>query len=109
MSKILLLIALTIPPGLAAKLDAPRWALLLSAVPFGLLAMHMGDSDEHLFGDASEKVGRFLFLAMGIGGVALGLLAWSLRGTASALGMLWWFLPVALVLLLVGIVRILFK
>ncbi len=109
MFKILLLIALAIPPGLAAKLDAPRWALLLSAVPFGLLAMQMGDSDEHLFGDASEKVGGFLFLLMGIGGVALGLLAWSLRGTASTLGMLWWFLPVGLVLLLVGIVRLLFK
>lgn len=109
MTKILLLLALAIPPGLAAKFDAPKWALLLSAVPFGLLAMSMGDSDEHLLGEASEKAGRYLFLLLGLGGLALGVIAWSLRGTSSPLGALWWILPIALVVTVVGIVRIVRK
>ena len=106
MSKILWLIAFTLPPWLAAKLDAPKWAVLLSLVPFGLLAMRMGDPDEEMFGDASPKVGRFLFLLLGIGGVALGAVAFSLRGSASMLGLVWWILPIAVVLLVLGIVRL---
>ena len=109
MSKILFLLALAIPPWLAGKFDAPKWVLLLSSVPFGLLAISMGDPDEHMFGEASEKVGRYLFLLLGLGGTALGVLAWSLRGTSSILGVLWWFLPAGLVLLAVAIVRVLRK
>lgn len=106
MTKILWLIALALLPWLATRLDAPKWAVLLSLVPFGLLAMSMGDSDEEMFGDASPKVGRFLFLLLGIGGVALGAVAFSLRGSDSMLGLVWWILPIAIVLLVLGIVRL---
>lgn len=109
MTRILFLIVLAVPPWLATKFDAPKWVVLLSIVPFGLLAMSMGDSDEHMFGDASETVGKYLFLLLGLGGVALGVLAWSLRGTFSILGEVWWLLPGALVLLAVGIFRLLRK
>ena len=106
MTRILFLLALTVPPWLATKFAAPKWVVLLSIVPFGLLAMSMGDSDEHMFGEASESVGKYLFLLLGLGSVALGLLAWSLRGTSSILGLVWWLLPLALVLLAVGVVRV---
>lgn len=106
MTKILWLIALALLPWLATRLDAPKWAVLLSLVPFGLLAMSMGDSDEEMFGDASSKVGRLLFLLLGIGGVALGAVAFSLRGSDSMLGLVWWILPIAIVLLVLGIVRL---
>jgi len=109
MSKILLLVALAIPPVIAGKLDAPKWVLLLLAVPFGLLAMSMDDSDEHLLGGASQAIGKYLFLLVGLGGVALGALAWSLRGTSSLLGVVWWLLPVALLVLVVGVWRVLRK
>lgn len=110
MTKILWLIALALLPWLATRLDAPKWAVLLTLVPFGLLAMSMGDSDEEMFGDASPKVGRFLFLGlgmgMGMGSVALGLVAFSLRGSASMLGLIWWVLPIAVVLLVIGVIRL---
>lgn len=109
MTKILLLLALAIPPGLAAKFDAPKWALLLSAAPFGLLAMSMGDSDEHLLGEGSEKAGRYLLLLVGLGGLAFGLIAWSLRGTSTLLGAFWWLLPISLVVTVVAVVRLLRK
>jgi len=106
MTKILWLIALALLPWLATRLDAPKWAVLLTLVPFGLLAMSMGDSDEEMFGDASPKVGRFLFLGLGMGGVALGLVAFSLQGSASMLGLIWWVLPIAVVLLVIGVIRL---
>lgn len=106
MTKILLLIALAIPPWLAAKLGAPHWALVLSAIPFFLLAMRMGDADEDMLGEASGTVGRWLFLLMGIGGLALGAVAWTLKGTSSLLGVIWWVLPVALIIFVVGIFRL---
>ena len=107
MKKIALLLILAIPPWLATKFGAPKWGVILSMVPFGLLAMSMGDSDENLLGEASSSVGKWLFLLLGIGGLVLGTVAWSLRGTSSLLGVLWWILPVALVILIVGVVRIL--
>lgn len=109
MFKILLLVVLAIPPWVASKFDAPGWAVFLSLVPFGLLAMSMGDSDEDLLGEASGSFGRWLFLLLALGGVAALVLTSGLRGTSSLLGVFWWTLPLALVVLVIAVLRFLRK
>lgn len=106
MKKIAMLLALAIPPWLATKFGAPKWGVILSIVPFGLFAMSMGDSDENLLGKASSGVGKWLFLLVGIGGLVLGTVAFSFRDTSSFLGVLWWMLPVAAIVFIVGVVRV---
>jgi hypothetical protein len=63
MQKVLLLIALALPPWVAAKLGAPKWGMLLAALPFFLLAMNMNsggnDPEQYMFGRASGAVGRW--------------------------------------------------
>ncbi|MCU6435054.1 hypothetical protein LPB67_14850 [Undibacterium sp. Jales W-56] len=109
MMKILLLLVLAIPPWLAVKFGAPKWGLALSTAPFFLLAMSMGDPDDHMFGEASEWIGKWLLLFVGLGGIALGLAAWTLRGTSSLLGLAWWVGPIALIVAIIAVVRILRK
>lgn len=109
MKKIVWLLVLAVPPWLAVKWGAPKWGLTLSIVPFFLLAMSMGDSDEHMFGEASEGIGKWLFLLVGLGGLVLDGTAFALRGTSSLWGVAWWMGPVALVVVIVGVVRVLRK
>ncbi len=109
MFKILLLLVLAIPPWIASKFDAPGWVLFLSLVPFGLLAMSMGDSDEDLLGEASGSFGRWLFLLLALGGVAALVLTSGLRGTSSLMGAFWWMLPLALAVLVFAVLRFLRK
>jgi hypothetical protein len=110
MIRLLLLLVLAIPPWLAVKFGAPKWVTGLSIAPFFLLAMNMGDDpEEHMFGEASEGIGKWLLLFVGLGGVVIGLAAWALRGTSSLLSLIWWVGPIALIVVIIGIVRLVRK
>lgn len=69
--------------------------------------MSMGDLDEHMFGEASEGIGTWLLLFVGLGGTALGLVSWFLRDTPSLGGVVWWMGPIGLIVAIVGAVRLL--
>ncbi len=78
MNKIIWLVVLLIPGLVALEFDAPKWLYMLLFVPFWLLAMSLDDSDEHLLGDATSPIRNWLLAFIGIGGLILGIVVWSL-------------------------------
>jgi fatty acid desaturase len=45
-------------------------------------------------------------LILGVGGVAFGVAAWSLKGSSSLIGLFWWVLPVAVVVAVIALIRL---
>ncbi|MFZ6801348.1 hypothetical protein [Undibacterium sp. Di24W] len=72
MRKYIWLLLLTIPPWAAVEFGSPKWVVTVAVVPFFLLAMTMGDSDEYLLGEASEKFRKGALVVIGVGGLILG-------------------------------------
>ena len=72
MRKYIWLLLLTIPPWVAVEFDSPKWVVTVAVAPFFLLAMTLGDSDEYLLGEASEKFRKGALVAIGVGGLVLG-------------------------------------
>ena len=73
MSKYIWLLVLTIPIWAAVELDAPKWVLMLTAVPFFLRAATLGDHpDEHLLGEGFAQYRPSILVVFGVGGLILG-------------------------------------
>lgn len=72
MLKYVWLLVLAIPPWVAVEFDAPKWVTMVSAAPFFLFAMTLGDSDEDLLGEASGTFRKGALVVMGVGGLVLG-------------------------------------
>ena len=73
MSKYFWLLVLTIPMWAAAELSAPKWALMLTSVPFFLRAATLGDHpDEHLLGEGFAQYRPSILIVLGVGGLILG-------------------------------------
>lgn len=72
MLKYVWLLVLTIPPWVAAEFDAPKWVMMVSAAPFFLFAMTLGDPDEELLGEASGTFRKWARVVIGVGGLVLG-------------------------------------
>ena len=106
MKQCLILVALTLPIWIADRLGAPKWGLMLASLPFFLMAASMGDPDETMFGEASETIGGWLLVLVGMGCALAGWIGWSLRATSSLFGLLGWMLPVGLVVIALGAIRI---
>ena len=72
MSKYFWLLVLTIPMWAAAELSAPKWALMLTSVPFFLRAATLGDHpDEHLLGEGFAHYRPSILIVFFQPGVAL--------------------------------------
>ena len=80
MVRILVLLALLIPPWIASELDAPKWGIGLSVIPFFLFAMTLDDPDEDLLGEASRSFRKGTLLVVVAGGLILAGVLWSLSG-----------------------------
>ena len=63
---------LAIPPWATVEFDLPKWVVMIATVPFFLFAMTLGDPDEDLLGEESEKFRRGALVLIGIGGLACG-------------------------------------
>ena len=113
MRKIALLLSLALLPWFAHKLGGPKWVLLTAATPFFLLAMSMNskedDPEQNMFGEASEAIGKWALLLLGIGAFVFGIAAFSLKGTSSLIGIFWWVLPATLIAVLIALIGILRK
>ncbi len=72
MLKYIWLLVLAIPPWAAVEFNSPKWVVTIAVVPFFLLAMTLGDPDEHLLGKASGKFSKSALILIGIGGLILG-------------------------------------
>jgi hypothetical protein len=72
MRKYIWLLLLTIPPWAAVEFDSPKWVVTVAVAPFFILAMTLGDSEEYLLGEASEKFRKGALVAIGAGGLVLG-------------------------------------
>lgn len=72
MLKYVWLLVLAIPPWVAVEFDAPKWVMMVSAAPFFLFAMTLGDPDEDLLGEASGTFRKGALVVMGVGGLVLG-------------------------------------
>ena len=79
MLKYIWLLVLAIPPWAAVEFDSPKWVVMIAVVPFFLLAMTLGNPEEHLLGEASGKFRKGALVFIGVGGIVLG----------SALFILW--------------------
>ena len=79
MLKYIWLLVLAIPPWVAVEFDSPKWVVTIAIAPFFLFAMSLGDSDEHLLGEASGKFRKWALVLIVVGGLVLG----------SALFILW--------------------
>ena len=72
MLKYVWLLVLAIPPWAAVEFDAPKWVVMVSAAPFFLFAMTLGDPDEDLLGEASGTFRKGAVVVIGVGGLVLG-------------------------------------
>ena len=72
MLKYVWLLVLAIPPWVAVEFDAPKWVMMVSAAPFFLFAMTLGDPDEELLGEASGTFRKGALVVMGVGDLVLG-------------------------------------
>lgn len=72
MLKYVWLLMLAIPPWAAVEFDAPKWVAMVSAAPFFLFAMTLGDPDEDLLGEASGTFRKGAVVVIGVGGLVLG-------------------------------------
>lgn len=72
MKKSIWLLLLAMPPWFVSELDAPKWVLTLSVIPFFLYASTLGDPDEYLLGEGFAKNSKPLILVIVIGGLILG-------------------------------------
>jgi hypothetical protein len=72
-SRYVWLIALALPIWAAAELEAPKWVLMLTAIPFFLRAATLGDPpDEQLLGEGFAQYRPSVLVALGVGGLILG-------------------------------------
>ena len=73
MSKYIWLLVLALPIWAAAELDAPKWVLVLTVIPFFLRAATLGDDpDEHLLGEKFAQYRPTILVVLGVGGLLLG-------------------------------------
>ncbi len=109
MRTVFLVIALAVIPWIANKLGAPAWGTALAALPLLLFLIVMNwsedDPEENMLGSASEPVRKWLLPLLGVGALAFGIAAASLKGTSSLLSIFGWVLPIGLVVLLIGIFK----
>ena len=110
MRTVLLVLALAVLPWIVNKLGAPAWATAAAAAPLLLYLIgknwHLDDPEENMLGAASEPVRKWALLILGIGGVALGIAAASMKGTTSLLAIVEWLLPFAVLFFLFALFRI---
>ena len=73
MSKYIWLLVLALPMWAAVELDAPKWVLILAAIPFFLRAATLGDHpDEHLLGEGFAQYRPSILVVLVVGGLILG-------------------------------------
>jgi hypothetical protein len=73
MSKYIWLIILVLPAWASVELDAPKWVSMLASIPFFVRAATLGDHpDEHLLGEGFAQWRPSILVALGAGGLVLG-------------------------------------
>lgn len=73
MSKYIWLIVFVLPVWAAVELDAQKWVLTLTSIPFFLRAATLGDHpDEHLLGEGFKRYRPTVLVVLVVGGLVLG-------------------------------------